>query len=253
MALVGPSGAGKSTIVNLMQRFYDPSEGSIALGGHRLVDLDPVWLKRRMALVSQEPVLFACSIRDNITYGVGANVTDQEVEAAAKAANALDFIRKFPDGFATTVGERGITLSGGQKQRVAIARAMLLDPTILLLDEATSALDAESEHLVQQALDTLMQNRSTIVVAHRLSTVRRADVVLVMDGGELVERGSHDELMANTGSNGGLYRHLVQRQMIAKSDEDVASAPNSLRKRGAGPKSITGEGEQKTNGGGDEA
>lgn len=237
MALVGPSGAGKSTIVALMQRFYDPRSGYITLGGHRLTDLDPVWLKRRMALVSQEPVLFACSIRDNITYGVDrARYTDEDVESAAKASNALDFIRQFPDGFDTMVGERGVQLSGGQKQRVAIARAILLDPTILLLDEATSALDAESEHLVQQALNALMADRSTLVVAHRLSTVRRAHNVLVMDRGELVESGSHEELMRNSS---GLYHHLVRRQMIGKGGDDNGDN-NGQNQNGAGEAAESG-------------
>ena len=220
VALVGPSGAGKSTIVSLIQRFYDPARGVIRLGEYDLSSLDPVWLKARMACVAQEPVLFACSIRDNITYGVrgGSAITDADVERAARQANAHEFISGFKDGYDTQVGERGVQLSGGQKQRVAIARAILLDPRILLLDEATSALDAESEHLVQQALDTLMQGRTTLVIAHRLSTVRNADTVLVMDHGKVVERGTHNQLLQK---KDGLYKYLVQRQLSDKRLEEI--------------------------------
>ena len=218
VALVGQSGAGKSTIVSLIQRFYDPDSGSIKLGDYDLSVLDPVWLKARMACVAQEPVLFACSIRDNITYGVRGSCTDEMVEMAAKQANAHDFICGFKEGYDTQVGERGVQLSGGQKQRVAIARAILLDPSILLLDEATSALDAESEHLVQVALDRLMAGRTTLVVAHRLSTVRDADMVLVMDHGRIAERGTHDNLLQ---IEGGLYKYLVQRQLSGKTENDA--------------------------------
>jgi ABC transporter fused permease/ATP-binding protein len=207
VALVGPSGAGKSTIAALLLRFYDPDAGAVRVDGVDLRELDPLWLRRQIGLVAQEPLLFSASIADNIRYG-RPDASDQEVEAAARAANAESFIVQFPDRYQTLVGERGIQLSGGQKQRIAIARALLVDPRILVLDEATSALDAESEHLVREALERLMEGRTTLVIAHRLSTVRGADRVVVLDRGSIVESGRHDELVAQ----GGLYRRLVERQ-----------------------------------------
>ncbi|XP_046337854.2 ABC transporter B family member 1-like [Haliotis rufescens] len=209
VALVGPSGGGKSTIVSLIERFYDPDSGRILLGGHDLKTLDPSWFRRKMAMVSQEPTLFASSIRENIAYGKVAS--DQEVEEAAKQANAHEFIMSFEDGYTTKVGERGVRLSGGQKQRIAIARALIMDPVILLLDEATSALDAESEHLVQEAIDRAMKGRTVIVIAHRLSTVRNATQVVVIDKGHIAERGTHDELLEKD----GVYKRLVLRQLMA--------------------------------------
>ncbi len=207
IALVGPSGAGKSTIAALLARFYDPTSGRIAIDGTPLTTYEPGSLRAHIAMVAQEPVLFATTIEENIRYGrPGASPAD--IEAAAEAAHALEFISAFPEGMATPVGERGVQLSGGQKQRVAIARAILKDPAILVLDEATSALDSESEHLVQEALDRLMQGRTTLVIAHRLSTVRDADRVVVLEGGRVVEQGSHDALLARN----GLYRRLVERQ-----------------------------------------
>ena len=210
VALVGPSGGGKSTIAALLLRFYDPTTGTVTLDGISLTRLDPDWLRDQVGLVAQEPIFFAVSIGDNIRYGRSTAIED-EVVAAARAANAHDFIAGFPDGYATVVGERGVRLSGGQRQRIAIARAVLKDPRVLLLDEATSALDAESEYLVQQALERLMQGRAVLVIAHRLSTVRRADRVLVLDGGRIVESGSHDELIGQNGA----YRRLVERQFAA--------------------------------------
>ena len=207
VALVGPSGAGKSTIAALLLRFYDPDAGSVRVDGTDLRELDPLWLRRQIGLVAQEPLLFSTTIADNIRYG-RPDASDEEVEAAARAANAESFIAQFPDRYRTRVGERGIQLSGGQKQRIAIARALLVDPRILVLDEATSALDAESEHLVREALERLMEGRTTLVIAHRLSTVRGADRVVVLDRGSIVESGRHDELVAR----GGLYRRLVERQ-----------------------------------------
>ena len=208
VALVGPSGAGKSTVAALLSRFYDPDEGCVRLDGVGYEELDPDWLREQVGVVSQEPILFATSIRENILYGrPGAPAS--AVEGAARAANADDFIRAFPEGYDTPVGERGVRLSGGQKQRVAIARALLKDPRVLVLDEATSALDAESEHQVQEALGRLMQGRTTLVIAHRLSTVKEADRVLVLDGGKVVQEGTHDELVAAD----GLYRQLVSRQL----------------------------------------
>ncbi len=209
-ALVGPSGAGKSTVAALLSRFYDPQQGRILFDGVDLRQLDLDELRRQVGVVRQEPVLFAMSILDNIRYG-RPDATEAEVEAAARAANAHDFVATFPEGYATMVGERGVRLSGGQKQRVAIARALLQDPRVLVLDEATSALDAESEHLVQEALDRLMEGRTTVVIAHRLSTVKAADQILVFDGGRIQEAGTHDELLTQH----GLYRQLVERQFAA--------------------------------------
>jgi ABC-type multidrug transport system fused ATPase/permease subunit len=213
VALVGPSGGGKSTCVRLIEHFYEISDGSICLGERDVRTLDPSWFRRRIGLVSQEPVLFACSIRDNISYGKDS-ATQEEVEAAAKQANAHEFITSFENGYDTMVGERGIRLSGGQKQRVAIARALLLDPDLLLLDEATSALDAESEHLVQEAIDRAMQGRTVLVIAHRLSTVRDASQVIVIEKGCVVEQGTHSDLLAQN----GVYKQLVMRQLM-KGDE----------------------------------
>jgi ATP-binding cassette subfamily B protein len=208
VALVGPSGSGKSTIASLLMRLYDPTSGHVRLDGHDLVELSPSWLRRQVGVVAQEPLLFSCSVADNIRYGK-PDASDAEVEAAARAANAHDFVRKFPEGYATLVGERGVQLSGGQKQRVAIARAVLKDPRILVLDEATSALDAESEHLVKEALDRLMQGRTTLIIAHRLSTVMGADRVVVLADGQIVQSGNHAALMRED----GLYRKLVERQL----------------------------------------
>jgi ABC transporter fused permease/ATP-binding protein len=210
VALVGPSGAGKSTILSLLMRLYDPSAGCVLLDGHALRDLSPEWLRRQIGVVSQEPLLFSCSLADNIRYS-RADATLDEIEAAARIANAHDFITRFPDGYDTLVGERGLQLSGGQKQRVAIARALLKDPRILVLDEATSALDAESEHLVKEALDRLMKGRTTLMIAHRLSTVIGADRVLVMEGGRIVQSGRHATLIEQE----GLYRRLVERQLTS--------------------------------------
>jgi ABC transporter fused permease/ATP-binding protein len=206
-ALVGPSGAGKSTVASLIPRFYDPRAGRITLDGRDLRELEPHSLRRVVGAVMQEPALFDGTIAENIRYG-REEASDEEVRSAAAAANAASFVEAFPDGYDTVVGERGVRLSGGQKQRIAIARAVLKDPRVLILDEATSALDAESEHLVREALERLMAGRSTLVIAHRLSTVRDAHQVVVLDGGRAVERGSHQELMAR----GGLYRRLVERQ-----------------------------------------
>ena len=209
VALVGPSGAGKSTVGALLVRLYDPPEGRVTLDGVDLRELDPAWLRREVGVVSQEPVLFSTTIAENVRYG-RPEATDAEVRDAVRAANAEGFIRAFPDGLATRVGERGQQLSGGQKQRIAIARALLKDPRILLLDEATSALDAESEALVQEALSRLMRGRTSVVIAHRLSTVVGADRVVVLDGGRIAEEGPHDALLGRR----GVYARLVERQVL---------------------------------------
>lgn len=210
VAVVGPSGAGKSTLAALIARLYDPDSGTVLLDGRDLRELDPLFLRRQIGTVAQEPILFSTSIAENIRYG-RPGASRAEIEAAALTANAHGFITAFPQGYETLVGERGVQLSGGQKQRVAIARAVLKDPRILVLDEATSALDAESEHLVKDALDKLMRGRTTLIIAHRLSTVINADRVVVIDGGRVVQSGAHQALM----SEGGLYKRLVERQFVA--------------------------------------
>jgi len=207
LALVGASGCGKSTFIYLLERFYDCQGGSILVDGMDILKYDPQWLRDQVGLVQQEPVLFAMSIEDNIMYG-SKICTHARVEQAARLANAHDFIQALPQGYDAQCGERGVMLSGGQKQRIAIARALLKDPKILLLDEATSSLDAESEKLVQEALDRLMVGRTCVVVAHRLSTIRNADIIAVVQGGKVVEQGSHDELIAKD----GVYRRFGARQ-----------------------------------------
>lgn len=225
VAVVGPSGAGKSTLFHLLMRFYDPTSGRIMLNGADIKDLDPRTVRKAIALVPQDTAIFAASIAENIAYGrPGANRA--EIVGAAKAALAAPFIETLPDGYDTLVGERGITLSGGQRQRIAIARAILKDAPILLLDEATSALDAESESLVQQALDRLMEGRTTLVIAHRLATVLKADRILVMDGGRIVETGTHAELSAR----GGLYAKLARLQFEAGTR--TGQSPNAASAAG---------------------
>ncbi|CAO2204465.1 unnamed protein product [Urochloa humidicola] len=207
VALVGESGSGKSTIIALLERFYDPDSGTISLDRAELKKLKLSWLRDQMGLVSQEPVLFNDTIHANIAYGKQGEVSEDEIIAASKAANAHEFISSLPQGYNTTVGERGTQLSGGQKQRVAIARAILKDPRILLLDEATSALDAEAEHIVQDALDQVIVSRTTIVVAHRLSTIKGADIIAVIKEGKVAEKGKHESLV---GIKGGVYASLVE-------------------------------------------
>lgn len=206
VALVGESGSGKSTVISLIERFYDPLSGRVTIDGVDIKKFKLSWLRQQMGLVSQEPVLFNETIRTNLAYGKHGDVTEEEIIAATKAANAHSFISSLPSGYDTPVGERGTQLSGGQKQRIAIARAILKNPKILLLDEATSALDAESERVVQDALDRVMVDRTTVVVAHRLTTIKGADVIAVVKNGVIAEKGRHDVLMK---INGGAYASLV--------------------------------------------
>jgi subfamily B ATP-binding cassette protein MsbA len=207
LALVGPTGAGKSTVMHLIARFYDPDEGAITLDGVDVRRMTLAGLRRWIGVVPQETVLFNATVGENLRYG-RLDASEDVVRSAARAAHAAEFIDELPQGYETLVGERGIRLSAGQRQRIAIARALLKDPRVLLLDEATSSLDSESERLIQDALDTLLAGRTTVVVAHRLSTVRRADAIAVVDRGRIVAYGRHDQLLRE----GGLYRRLYDLQ-----------------------------------------
>jgi ATP-binding cassette subfamily B protein len=222
-ALVGPSGAGKTTITYLVPRLYDPTAGRVLLDGHDLRDIQLSSLPQNIGMVTQETYLFHDTIRANLLYAK-PDATQEELEAACRTANIHDFIAGLPDGYGTIVGERGYRLSGGEKQRVAIARVVLKDPRVLILDEATSHLDSESEHLIQRALERVMVGRTSLVIAHRLSTILSADQILVIDEGRLVQRGTHEELLAQ----GGLYRDLYERQFSAAEPESGAVADQTF-------------------------
>ncbi|HEU4746725.1 MAG TPA: ATP-binding cassette domain-containing protein, partial [Anaerolineales bacterium] len=209
VALIGPTGSGKTSLVNLIPRFYDVTKGIVLVDGVDVREMDLVTLRKQIGIVLQTSLLFSDTIRANIAYG-RPEATMEEVLTAAKAAQAHEFIEGFTNGYDTIVGERGVTLSGGQRQRVAIARALLMNPRILILDDSTSSVDTQTEKLIQAALDTLMEGRTTFVIAHRLSTVRRADMILVMDDGRIVERGTHDELLGR----GGLYKEIHDLQLV---------------------------------------
>jgi ATP-binding cassette subfamily B protein AbcA/BmrA len=211
-AFVGPSGGGKTTLFSLLERFYKPTSGSITIGEENIDSFTLSSWRKAISYVSQESPIMSGTIRENICYGVGREVSDEEVKEAAKLANAKEFIDNLSDGFHTEVGERGIKLSGGQRQRIAIARALIRDPKILFLDEATSNLDSSSEHLVQQALNRLMKGRTTLIIAHRLSTVVHADQLVVIEKGEISGVGTHEELLKNH----DLYQKLVQQQQTER-------------------------------------
>jgi ATP-binding cassette subfamily B protein len=208
IALIGSTGSGKTSLVNLIPRFYDVTKGVVLVDGWDVRKLDLVTLRRQIGIVLQTSLLFSDSIKENIAYG-RPDASEEEVVAVAKAAQAHEFIMGFPDGYETIVGERGVTLSGGQRQRVAIARALLMDPRILILDDSLSSVDTQTEKLIQEALDKLMQGRTTFVIAHRLSTVRRADLIVVMDAGRIAQQGTHEELLWQ----GGLYREIYELQL----------------------------------------
>jgi ATP-binding cassette subfamily B protein len=224
VALIGTTGSGKTSLINLIPRFYDVSQGEVLVDGYDVRQVDLVSLRRQIGIVLQTSLLFSTTVRENITYG-RPEASLEEVIAAAKAAQTHEFIQELPDGYDTVVGERGVTLSGGQRQRVAIARALLLDPRILILDDSTSSVDTQTERLIQQALSHLMEGRTTFVIAHRLSTVHRADLILVMDGGCVIERGTHSELLAHDGLYREIYELQLRDQETFRDDMEVLGLP----------------------------
>jgi subfamily B ATP-binding cassette protein MsbA len=219
VALVGPSGAGKSTLLNLLPRFYEATSGAVLIDAHDIKGVTLASLRDQIGVVTQQTILFNDTVRHNVAYG-RLTASEEEIVAALKAAHAYDFVMALPEGLDTLIGEQGVRLSGGERQRLAIARALLKDPPILILDEATSSLDSESEREVQQALDQLIQGRTTLVIAHRLSTVRNADRIIVMEDGRIVETGPHAELLAAD----GLYRRLYEMQFAREEEEGPAAA-----------------------------
>ena len=222
IALLGPTGSGKSSLVNLLPRFYEYTSGSLKLDGVELSEYPRSYLRSHIGIVEQEPFLFSRTIRENIAYGVKREVSQDDIEAAARAAAVHDVILTFPEGYDTMVGERGVTLSGGQKQRIAIARTLLADPRILILDDSTSSVDPETEALIREALDRLMQDRTSFVIAHRIQSLMRADLILVLDGGSIVQRGTHEELL----EEGGLYEqiHVAQTRIEDELEKEIAGA-----------------------------
>jgi ATP-binding cassette, subfamily B, bacterial len=225
VALIGSTGSGKTTLVNLLPRFYDYTSGSLKLDGVELKEYPREYLRRQIGIVEQEPFLFSRSIRENISYGVGRSVTDEEVERAARAAAVHEVILGFPDGYKTLVGEKGVTLSGGQKQRVTIARTLLKNPRILILDDSTSSVDTETEADIRQALNDLMENRTTFIIAHRIQSVMNADLILVLDKGQIVQAGKHDELVTQ---EDGIYRKIydIQTRVDEELQSEISTADN---------------------------
>jgi ATP-binding cassette subfamily B protein len=221
VALLGSTGSGKTSLVNLLPRFYEYTNGSLTLDGVELNAYPREFLRQQIGIVEQEPFLFSRTVRDNIMYGVGRDVSQAEIESAARAAAIHDVIAAFPDGYDTLVGEKGVTLSGGQKQRVVIARTLLRDPRILILDDATSSVDAETEGMIRQALERLMLGRTTLIIAHRIQSVMIADLILVLDKGQIVQKGSHEELLAQP----GIYRRIydLQTRIETEVEKEVAS------------------------------